>query len=401
MAKRSIARALRGTTVPTVRAETEDDRKEAAKTERVSVPVLLLQAAETVVSKVPKDKPTWQAVFLHQKDGMGRVVAIDDKYSIFIGAFEAKPMPAWLKTGISVAREDLKARVNMIHKIAESQNVILSYAKGQTHLTMSDEGNTMAFQVPAAEVQAMPDYEASLQSIDAASVADMGEEGERSARAEWEPVAIGSRYMQECIAIAKILLSSQDKAARDEHGVAIRMFHPTPSAPRIFDFDGWPGVMLIVGAMQMEVQQLPVLTQRLMAPASRGTLAALRAHETRWRDAAVAAETDQQRAACTAKADEFARRIAALVAAAVSRPALAAPAPVAATLAVEEDGEDSDSVSTGGRASVTASGTMSDEKAKAIADAMAEELARVQTSAEKAAASRKERASKRAARAVH
>jgi len=391
MAK-SIARALRGTTVPTVRAETEDDRKEAAKTERVSVPVLLLQAAETVVSKVPKDKPTWQAVFLHQKDGMGRVVAIDDKYSIFIGAFEAKPMPAWLKTGISVAREDLKARVNMIHKIAESQNVILSYAKGQTHLTMSDEQNTMAFQVPAAEVQSMPDYEASLQSIDAASVADMGEEGERSARAEWEPVAIGSRYMQECIAIAKILLSSQDKAARDEHGVAIRMFHPTPSAPRIFDFDGWPGVMLIVGAMQMEVQQLPRLTQRLMEPASRGTLAALRAHETRWRDAAAAAETDEQRAACTAKADGFAQRIAALVAVAVSKPALPPPAPMVAL--PSKDGEDTASAS--GGAGVAASGTLSDEAAKAIADAMAQEMARVQTSAEKAAASRKERAARRA-----
>jgi hypothetical protein len=83
--------------------------------------------------------------------------------------------------------------------------------------------------------------------------------------------------------------------------------------------------MLIVGAMQMEVRQLPLLTQRLIEPASRGTLAALRAHETRWRDAAAVAQTEEQRAVCLAKAEDFQRRIQALIAVAATKPALPAP----------------------------------------------------------------------------
>jgi hypothetical protein len=356
MAKRKPAQPLdAGQQI--VRADEEE--KKQPKIEMVRVPTVLLQAAETVAAKVPKDKPVWQALFLHQKDGVGRIVALDG-FSIFVGAFEAKPMPSWLKTGIAVAREDLRARVNMIQKIGSSDEVILAHAKGESRLTLMDVRNTMRFEVAAAEVKSMPDYEANLTEIDQLNVADMGEQGERSSKAEWEPVAIGSRYMQECNAIANILRATQDKASRSEHGIAIRMFHPNPSAPRIFDFDGWPGVMLIVGAMQMEVRQLPLLTQRLIEPASRGTLAALRAHETRWRDAAAAAQTEEQRAVCLAKAEDFQKRIQALIAVAASKPALAAPE------AEKVDGEEAPL-----------------------------------TPAEKAAVSRKRRAAQRAARVLH
>jgi hypothetical protein len=258
----------------------------------------------------------------------------------------------------------------------------------------------MRFEVPAAKVEHMPNYEAALEVIDQQNVADMGESGEQTTKAEWEPVAIGSRYMDECNSIASILQKTQDKASRSAHGIAIRMFHPNPAAPRIFDFDGWPGVVLMVGAMQMEVKQLPLLTQRLMEPASRGTLAALRAHETRWRDAAAVATTDEQRAACTARADSFQLRIVALIAAAASKPVLAAPEPSEQRKAVEAP-------------EVAPAPEVSVEN---IASAMAAELERrgisqqieqppangetppeLQTSAEKAAAKRKQRAARRAA----
>jgi len=129
MAKRTQAQAL--TTTEVVKRQQENGtggEKPQPKVEIIGVPAALLLAAETIVSKAPKDRDDLQGVMIHLKDtGIARIVAFDG-FRIFIGSFEAKPAASWLKGGIMISREDLKPRVNMLLKIAES--AVQGYADG-------------------------------------------------------------------------------------------------------------------------------------------------------------------------------------------------------------------------------------------------------------------------------
>jgi hypothetical protein len=321
--KRKRAQALNAVVPAKQQANGGGDKPEP-KVELMAIPAALLLAAETITAKAPKDRTDLQGVLLHQKDtGVARIVAADG-FRYFIGSFEAKPAPSWLKGGIMVSREALKARVNMLVKVAETQIVVLAYAKGASTLTMMDVGRTMEFKVPAAEVKELPDYE---QNIQVKTFADMNDEaGGIAARPEWEPVGFNSRHMKDVGDIARILEGGMDKRLREKNGMTIRVFDQgNVNAPRIFDFQGWDGAILIVGAMALPTSQLPLLTAKVLAPAVRGTVAALRAHATRWIDAAAEATTEDQKVACLAKAEDFQRRVAAVLERAPEKTAIAGP----------------------------------------------------------------------------
>lgn len=307
-------------------AKSEDKPKEN-KVELLAVPTALLLAAETIVSKAPKDRTDLQAVLIHAKDGMGRIVAADG-FRYFIGAFEFKPMPSWMKTGIMLARDDLKARVSMIAKLSKNkQFVVLQHAKDGP-MVMSDTSDQTRFQVRYANVKELPDYE---QHIQMSTFTDLTEEAERAQRSEWEPVGFNSRHLRDCGEIAKILEAGLDKEKREANGMTIRVFDQgNPTAPRVFDFSGWDGALLIVGAVVLPAQQMPLLTSRVLEPAVKGTLAALRAHASRWRDAAAAASDEEQKKACLAKMESFELRVQALLVRAPEPKAPALPQPAAA-----------------------------------------------------------------------
>lgn len=320
-AKRSSA--LR-TNAPTKRQSTNGEGgTPEPKLELLAVPAHLMLAAETIVSKAPKDRAELHGVLLHARDGIGRIVASDGA-RYFIGSFAVpKPNPSWLKGGILLGSHNLKARINMVAKVAGSASVIIAHAKDSPTLSMVDTENTMRFEVECSAVTEMWKYEDHIQ---VATFTDMDEEGERATRSEWEPVGFNSRHMKSTGEIAKILEGGIDKDRRNPNGMVVRVYQGNPDAPRIFCFDGMDGAFLIVGALQLPMRPLPLLTAKILEPASKGTLAALRAHASRWRDAAAAAETEEQRTACLAKAESFNMRVAALLAVAPERVAIAGPA---------------------------------------------------------------------------
>jgi hypothetical protein len=354
-------------------AKLDGEDKPAPKLELVAIPAALLLAAETIVAKAPKDRTDLQGVLLHQKDtGIARVVAADG-FRIFIGSFEAKPAASWLKGGIMVSREDLKPRVNMLLKVAESPIVVLAFAKGESRATLMDIHNTMSFKIDCAEVKELPDYEANIQMK---TFTDLTDDAGRTMRPEWEPVGFNSRHMKDVGDIARILEGGMDKRVREKNGMTIRVFDQgNINAPRIFDFQGWDGAILIVGAMALPTAQFPLLTAKVLAPAVKGTIAALRAHATRWTDAAAQAESEEARAACLAKAESFQQRVNAVLARAPEK-AIAGPAAPAEKLEAPAEAD----AATG-------------EDGASPVDLPA-------TAAEKAAVTRKKRAAARAAKAT-
>jgi hypothetical protein len=367
MATKPKAAPLRATPVRRQSANGDGDSP-TAKIEMLAIPSTLLLAAETVASKAPKDKDELHGVMLHLKDtGIGRIVATDgDRY--FIGSFAVKPIPSWLKGGILIGSDNLKARVNMVAKIGASHFVLIGHAKGTGTATMADERNTMRFDIKCAAVTQMWPYE---DNIKVETFSDMDDEAEAKSRPEWKPVGFNSRHMKETGDIAKILESGIDKEKREPTGMVVRVYDQgNPDAPSIFMFDGVDGALLIVGALKLPARPLPLLSARVLEPATKGTLAALRAHETRWKDAAAAAASEEERTACLAKAESFNLRIAALLALAPERVAIAGPAAAAEKIEGPE-GEDA-----GGEPEP-------------------------QTAGEKSAATRQRKAAERAAKVLH
>jgi hypothetical protein len=344
------------------RASTNGDHggeKPPPKPELLGVPVPLMLAAESIVARSPKDVPALHGIMLHAKEGIGRIVATDGT-RYFIGQYAAKPMPSWLKSGILVQREGLKQRVSLIAK-ADSNVAMIAHTKGNGWLHLSDSSmDAMTFKLECGEVKEVWPYE---QHIKPQSFAATDDEGEQRVRGEWEPVGFNSKHMKEVGELAAILGQWADKEDK-KNGTVIRVFEGGGNAPRVFTFDGWEGAILVVGATVLPTRQLPLLTAKVLEPATKGTLAALRAHASRWLDAAAAADTDEAKAACMAKAESFQQRIAAILQRVPeTAPAIAAPA--------EEKAE------------------------QPPADA------EPQTAAEKAAATRKKRAAARAAKVLH
>lgn len=311
MAKAKNAKALRATpqrkggAKPAENVEAEKVREPLVET--LSIPAALLLAAETVAAKADKTKPYMQGVLIHQKDAkQGRVVSFDG-YRLFVGAFAiGGKVPSWLKDGMMLAREDLKTRISMLVKVEEAANVSILTTKGSGIVQLADPRGRAVLQVPLRNHAGFPDYDKMLSE---ASFTALDEEGMPQGR-EWKPVGFNSRHLKHCGEVAKILEAGLPKEARSKTGLVVRAFDAGDDAPRVFDFDGWPGVILVMGQVRVAAEPLPIATANLLAPAVRLTVAALRAHATRWTQRAAEAKDQVEKVAAEARAESFQARIA-------------------------------------------------------------------------------------------
>ena len=80
----------------------------------------------------------------------------------------------------------------------------------------------------------------------------------------------------------------------------------------MFDFSSWPGAILVIQPLKLAGFDTRKETAELLAPAVRGSVAALRAHATRWLQRSEAAESEAEKAAALAKSAEFQARVAEL-----------------------------------------------------------------------------------------
>jgi len=328
---------------PAARAKDAKAEKVAGGgTEKITPPVevlrvhsALLLAAELSTGNDPL-MPSFSGVYLHRKEKIARVVGADGG-RLFIGSFPLpSPMPSWLKDGILLSREGLKKRVELISGIQDTPMVKLSHTKGSGFVELSDEKGDAVFRINTLPMD-YPDYEV---QIGEETFVKMDEEGNVTGN-EFEPVGFNSKYLKHCGEIAKTLEKGIPKSGRPKNGMVIRAYHARPDKPMFFSFDAWPGAVLILAPLKLASKAIAKETALIMAPATKLTLAALTAHETRNIKWAEAAPTERARIEFMEKAAGFRDRINAIMGR-VSMPSLTAepkpepkPEPVKETIVIE------------------------------------------------------------------
>ena len=288
------------------------------------VPAALLLAAESVTAKPGGPAAYLEGVYLHARGDRCRAVGMDGG-RLFVASFpapskDAGGMPPWLRKGVILSASSLRSRVALLGKLSGERGVKVSYAEGNGMADLSDERGNTVFRVAVLAGQ-FPNYEAALGEQ---TFADLGEDGEQPVR-DWQPVGINSAYLKQCGDIAKTLEAGLDKDARSKLGMIVRAFNGGgPGAPLVFDFSTWPGAILAVLPADMPTNVTSKETAALLAPALKSTVAALRAHATRWDQQAAAASSEHAKSEATAKAEGFRRRVASILATVPASPALGA-----------------------------------------------------------------------------
>lgn len=296
------------------------------RAEALSLPAALLLAAETT-SQRGGNRPELSSVFLHSHQGRGRVVGTDGN-RLFVGSFalpeEQEEIPSWLSSGVLLSNADLKARVSLLLKLQDSRDVRVSYAKGAAHAELSDALKASVLRVPVV-AQEYPNYEVAVRSE---TFATLDGDGEVTGK-EWEPIGINSQYLKHCGDIAKVLEAGLAKEDRSKTGMVVRAFNASgdATAPLVFDFSSWPGAILVMMPARLATNEVSQETAALLAPAVRASIAALRAHATRWIQRAEATESETEKAAALAKSQTFQDRVAELMKRLPGLPALEADKP--------------------------------------------------------------------------
>jgi hypothetical protein len=280
------------------------DEKVTPPVETMRIHSALLLAAASLIPAKPL-ATILGGVYLHRQEKIGRVVSSDGA-RMFVASYGVdSPAATWLKDGISLAAEGLIKRVQLVKVLSDTGFVKLTHTKGSGFVLLSDENDEAVFRVNLIAGD-FPDYNSSIGSM--GSFAKLDEDG-NVVGGEWEPIGINSRYLKSCGDIAKTLSDGLPKKDRDAKGMVIRAFAANPAAPMIFSFDKWPGAILVTLPIKLADKVIPAQTAALMAPATKLTLAALRAHVTRQVAWGEAASDPAIKAEHEAKAEGFRARI--------------------------------------------------------------------------------------------
>jgi hypothetical protein len=295
----------------------------------ITVPAALLLAAESCTAKAGSPNAAIEGVHIHRKGDKGRVVATDGA-RLFMASFdlpEGDPA-AWLQAGVTLSNDGLRSRLSLLGKVSDDTKVRIAYAKGSPHVDLSDIAGQVVCKVHA-QAGTFPNYD---RTLGGRRFTGLDENGEIESH-EWQPVGIMSSYLKQCGDIAKILERGLDASARSKLGMVIRTFGGGSSeTPMIFDFSTWPGAVLVVAPAVMVSNVTSKETVQLLAPAIKGTVAALRAHATRTENLARKAGSEREKLSLQTQAAGFRARLAAVLAinpatALPSRPQTAKAAP--------------------------------------------------------------------------
>jgi hypothetical protein len=247
-------------------------------------------------------RPYLQGVFLHSVEQSIRVVATDGRRMMVTSVDKADKtdIPDWLEEGLLIPGPDLWPRIGFLEKL-KAGTATISYAKGAPRVIVSDVTGDVLFRLAPLQV-AFPDYQRVIETSSGAF--------SREVAADLTPVGYAAGQLKDVSAIAKVLDC--------EH---IRIYSSTDGAPSIITFDEAPGSVLYL--MPVTVRDpMPAQTARLLDGPIKGTIAALRAHQTRWEQRLETA-AEAERELIEEKVEEYKKRIAGVLA--QLTPALPAP----------------------------------------------------------------------------
>jgi DNA polymerase III beta subunit-like protein len=270
--------------------------KAVGKMETVEVNIDLMLAALMCVA-TDETRYYLQGVYLHRtKDGFVRAVATDGHRAIICTLYrEAKDKPGakWLGQGIIIPAEGLGNRLKLIakeHGDMEHLGARISYGENQPRIELADAMGANVFRLTPID-GTFPDYE---------RVTTQNWSGVGVERSDWKPTGFDPAYLKAVGDIAKRLGTESvqcfDYAKEDGS-----------DQPVLFTFGKVDNVVLFLMPTRAD-PKMAEAARLMLAPSIKLTIAALRAHETRNKDAAKDL-TGEAKEAALAKAEDFAKRI--------------------------------------------------------------------------------------------
>ncbi len=262
----------------------------------VEVPIYALKGALSVVSD-EETRPYLSGIYLHRVEGALRVVASDGD-RLFVASLERGPdeLPDWLEDGVLIPGGIMKPRLAFLNSLKES-TALVSFAKGAPNLHLSDPKVDILFRMEPLVGMTFPDYQTVI--IDKTHGAFT-----REVATDFQPVGYSSAYLKDVGAMAKVLASDY-----------VRVFSSTEHEPTVIVFDSAPGCVLYLMPSKVSTPLAPATAKLLEGPI-KGTIAALTAHQTRWRnkrDELPTTASDAERASIDEKIEEYSARIAKVI----------------------------------------------------------------------------------------
>ena len=245
-------------------------------------------------------------MFAHRKGNAVRLVATDGT-RMFISSFKPGKetiLPSWLEKGVMISTDALRPRLNLLRQLEGASVAMLRYTVDQPTAILADANERSMFRIGIDTHNKFPEYENVLREESFGGTLD--DEGNIAGGGEWQAVGFNSTYLRHVNDIAKALSAGLSKHEK-ERGMVVRAFQGAPTAPQVFDFSAWPGAILIV--MPHHLPEFSREAGAILSPVTKGRIAALKAHATRWRQLADQTTDQAKKAEAIAKADSFQVRI--------------------------------------------------------------------------------------------
>jgi hypothetical protein len=254
-------------------------------------------------------------VYIHAVDDGLRFVGTDGHRMLVISRKLGKDEPQlpWMKDGILLPAEHLKARLAIIGKVSEASLVKLSVDLGR--IVLADIRDESVFRLTPIDAK-FPDYRRIIAGATSAIAP-------QSPRADLRGTAFDGKYLKGVGDIAKILSGDKEKCQVNVMSPDVADGQDGDGDPSIITFPYSPGAVMYLMPQRLVTSMAPA-TAAILQPAIKSSIAALKAHETRNRQAAKAATNEAEREQLNAIADDFKLRVARILATASGK---ALPAP--------------------------------------------------------------------------
>lgn len=235
-----------------------------------------LKACLLVTPKKDIGRAAIEGVYVHlARDGNLRATATNG-HTLFLHSSPIETPPAWLSAGVILPREGLQLAINAIEKLdgGDMATVELGYAPGHGYAVVKDAQELATFRLRRIDA-AFPDYQKIIEG--AGAVLSGGE------RQPLTATSFDGAYVKLAAAVG---------ACFEAKGLT-PFVGSDPQAPVVITFFGEPGALFIICPLaSSSSEQLPVQTMALIGRGLGGTLAALKASQTRQKKQLAEAKTD-------------------------------------------------------------------------------------------------------------
>lgn len=246
----------------------------------IHVPIKVLAACLSCASK--KDVRHYlEGVYLHCNKSELRVVATNGHALMLHSSVMENAGPDWLEHGVILPREELAIALGVFGKVKNFDDepittLQLGFARDHSSATLRDAEHFATFKMPVVSGN-FPDYQKVIESAGKVLTG-----GERSALS-------GTSMNGEYLKLATVISAKFECKG-------ITPFSLDEKSPVVVSFLGEPGALFVIMPINAtSVDQLPVQTMTLIGRGLEGTLAALKATNTRQRKQAAETKNEDER----------------------------------------------------------------------------------------------------------